>query len=115
MKVTVQVADAGVPPATTSQEITIKIGDDLAQFTVLTGIIVSEGKKEFWLSDKSTNKRLVLREGENLKYADVDAVVERIEPKYVLLKKDDAVWRLNLGENLKSLRKIEVVAQPVAN
>ena len=115
VKVTVQVADAGVPPATTSQEITIKIGDDLAQFTVLTGIIVSEGKKEFWLSDKSTNKRLVLREGENLKYADVDAVVERIEPKYVLLKKDDAVWRLNLGENLKSLRKIEVVAQPVAN
>ncbi len=114
VKVTVQVADAGTPPVMTTQEITITVGDDVAQFTVLTGIIVREGKKEFWLSDKSTNKRLVLHEGENLKYADVDATVERIEPKFVLLKKDDAIWRLNLGENLKSLRKVETVAEPAA-
>ena len=112
VKVTVQVADAGTPPATTTQEITLTVGDDVAQFTVLTGIIVREGKKEFWLSDKSTNKRLVLHEGENVKYADLDATVERIEPKFVLLKKEDAIWRLNLGDNLKSLQKVETVAKP---
>lgn len=112
VKVTVQVADAGTPPATTTQEITLTVGDDVAQFTVLTGIIVREGKKEFWLSDKSTNKRLVLHEGENVKYADLDATVERIEPKFVLLKKEDAIWRLNLGDNLKSLQKVETAAKP---
>ena len=82
-------------------------GMTLAQFTVLTGIIVRDGTKEFWLSDKSTNKRLVRHEGEELKYADVDAKVFRIEPKFILLKKDDVTWRLDLGENLKSLRKLE--------
>jgi hypothetical protein len=115
VKVTVQVADAGTPPATTTQEITLTVGDDVAQFTVLTGIIVREGKKEFWLSDKSTNKRLVLHEGENVKYADLDATVERIEPKFVLLKKEEAIWRLNLGDNLKSLQKVDMTKKPEAN
>ncbi len=115
VKVTVQVADSGTPTAMATQEITINVGDDLAQFTTLTGIIVREGKKEFWLSDKSTNKRLVLHEGENVKYADLDATVERIEPKFVLLKKEDALWRLNLGDTLKSLQKIETAAKPAAS
>ena len=107
VKLTVQVADSGNPPMTSTQEFTVNVGDDLAQFTVLTGIIVRDGAKEFWLSDKSTNKRLVRHEGEELKYADVDAKVFRIEPKFILLKKDDVTWRLDLGENLKSLRKLE--------
>lgn len=114
VKVTVQVADSGNPPMSSSQEFTINVGDDLAQFTVLTGIIVKEGKKEFWLSDKSTNKRLVLHEGEVLKYADVEATVIRIDAKSVLLKRTDGTWRLDLGENLKNLRKIETAsAAPV--
>lgn len=112
VKLTVQVADAGLPPMTATQEITINLGDDLAQFTVLTGIIVREGEKEFWLSDKSNNRRLVLHEGETLRYADVAATVERIEKKFVLLRKDDTTWRLDLGENLKSLRKVETPAAP---
>ena len=112
VKLTVQVADSGLPPMTATQEVTINLGDDLAQFTVLTGIIVREGQKEFWLSDKSNNKRLVLHEGETLRYADVDATVERIEKKFVLLRKDETTWRLDLGENLKSLRKVETPAAP---
>ena len=115
VKVTVQVADSGTPPAMATQEITIKVGDDVAQFTTLTGIIVREGKKEFWLSDKSTNKRLVLHEGENVKYADLDATVERIESKFVLLKKEDTLWRLNLGDTLKSLQKVETAVKPTTN
>lgn len=107
IKLTVQVADTGNPPMTSTQEFTVNVGDDLAQFTVLTGIIVRDGKKEFWLSDKSTNKRLVLHEGEPLKYADVDATVLRISPKFILLKKDETTWQLDLGENLKSLRKLD--------
>ena len=57
----------------------------------------------------------MLHEGENVKYADLDATVERIEPKFVLLKKEDALWRLNLGDTLKSLQKIETAAKPAAS
>ncbi len=115
VKIMVQVVDAGVPPMTTSQEITINVGDDLAQFTKLTGIMSVDGKKECRLHDMSTNKSLVLHEGETLRYADVEATVERIERKFVLLRKDDAIWRLDLGENLKSLRKIEMPTEPVTS
>ena len=83
VKVTVQVADN----ATASQEFTINVGDDLAQFTVLTSIIEIDSRHEFWLSDKSRNKLLKLYEGETLKYADIEAKVARIDRRFVLLEK----------------------------
>lgn len=112
VKVTVQVTDNGDPPNTVRQEITINVGDDLAQFTELTGIFEKDGKRELWLSDKSTNKLIVLREGDLLSYADIEATVARIERKVVFFKKDDALWRLDLGDTLKKLRKIEPAAKP---
>ena len=112
VKLTVQVADNGNPPNTVKQEITITVGDDLAQFTELTGIFDKGGKREFWLSDKSTNRLIVLKEGDVLRYADIEATVVRIDKKAVLLKKDDALWRLDLGDTLKKLRKLEPIASP---
>lgn len=112
VKLTVQVADNGNPPNTVKQEITITVGDDLAQFTELTGIFDKNGKRELWLSDKSTNRLIVLKEGEVLRYADIEATVVRIEKKTVLLKRDDVLWRLDLGDTLNKLRKLEPAAAP---
>ena len=112
VKLTVQVADNGNPPNTVKQEVTITVGDDLAQFTELTGIFDKNGKRELWLSDKSTNRLIVLKEGEVLRYADIEATVFRIDKKTVLLKKDDVLWRLDLGDTLKKLRKLEPAAAP---
>lgn len=114
IKLTVQVVDNGNPPNTVKQEVTITVGDDLAQFTELTGIFDKNGQRELWLSDKSTNRLIVLKEGQALRYADIDATVVRIDKKFVLLKKDDAVWRLDLGDTLKKLRKLEPVVAPEA-
>lgn len=112
IKLTVQVADNGNPPNTVKQEIMITVGDDLAQFTELTGIFDKNGTRELWLSDKSTNRLIVLKEGEKLNYADIEATVFRIDKKSVLLKRDDALWRLDLGDTLKKLRKLEPAAAP---
>lgn len=112
IKLTVQVVDNGNPPNTVKQEVTITVGDDLAQFTELTGIFDKNGQRELWLSDKSTNRLIVLKEGQALRYADIDATVFRIDKKFVLLKKDDAVWRLDLGDTLKKLRKLEPAVAP---
>ena len=114
VKVTVQVADNGNPPNTVKQDITINVGDDLAQFTKLTGILEVDGKKELRLSDLANNRSLVLHEGEVLRYADIEATVVRIDKKAVLLKKDDVLWRLDLGETLNQLRKLEPAAAPEA-
>ena len=112
VKVTVQVADNGNPPNTVKQEITINVGDDLAQFTKLTGILEVDGKKEMRLSDLANNRSIVLHEGEVLRYAEIEATVVRIDKKAILLKKDDVLWRLDLGETLSQLRKLEPAVAP---
>jgi hypothetical protein len=113
VKVTVQVADNGSPPNTVKQEITIVVDDDLAQFTELTGILEKGGQRELWLTDKARNRQIVLREGEALRYADIEASVVRIGKKAILLKmKDDTLWQLELGDTLKKLRKVEPAAVP---
>lgn len=114
VKVSVQVADNGTPPNTVKQEITINVGDDLAQFTKLTGIVEVDGKKELRFSDLANNRSIVLHEGEVLRYADIEATVVRIDKKVILLKKDDVLWRLDLGETLSQLRKLEPAAAPEA-
>ncbi len=114
VKVSVQVADNGTPPNTVKQEITINVGDDLAQFTKLTGIVEVSGKKELRFSDLANNRSIVLHEGEVLRYADIEATVVRIDKKAILLKKDDVLWRLDLGETLSQLRKLEPAAVPEA-
>ena len=114
VKVTVQVADNGNPPNTVKQDITINVGDDLAQFTKLTGILEVDGKKEMRLSDLANNRSLVLHEGDVLRYADVEGTIVRIDKKAILLKKDEVLWRLDLGETLSQLRKLEPAAAPEA-
>ncbi len=114
VKVTVQVADNGNPPNTVKQDITINVGDDLAQFTKLTGIVEVDGKKEMRLSDLANNRSIVLHEGEVLRYADIEATIVRIDKKAILLKKDDVLWRLDLGETLNQLRKLEPAVAPEA-
>lgn len=114
VKLTVQVADNGNPPNTVKQDLTINVGDDLAQFTKLTGILEVGGKKELRLSDLANNRSIVLHEGEQLRYADIEATVVRIDRKAILLKKDDVLWRLDLGETLSQLRKLEPAAAPEA-
>ncbi|MFM9966662.1 MAG: putative Ig domain-containing protein [Planctomycetaceae bacterium] len=114
VKLTVQVADNGNPPNTVKQDLTINVGDDLAQFTKLTGILEVGGKKELRLSDLANNRSIVLHEGDQLRYADIEATVVRIDRKAILLKKDDVLWRLDLGETLSQLRKLEPAAAPEA-
>jgi len=112
VKITVQVADNGNPSATVKQDLTINVDDDLAQFTKLTGILEVDGKKEIRFSDIANNRSIVLHEGDVLRYADIQATVMRIDRKAVLFKKDDVLWRLDLGETLNQLRKLEPDAVP---
>ena len=104
--VTVQVRDSGDPPQTASRSFTISLREDLRQFTYLVGSISDDEKQEAWLYDRLNSQRIVLRKGEPLKYGDISAMVESIGENFVLLAFDDAVWRLNLGDNLLSLKEV---------
>ena len=104
--VTVQVADAGDPALTTTQAVTVAVQDDVAQYTYLTAAVAADTQRQAWLYDRANNKRLVLREGDSMKYAGMEAFVLAIGRDFVLLQKDDGSWRLGLGKNLRSAEKI---------
>ncbi|MBT4868202.1 MAG: hypothetical protein HON53_24110 [Planctomycetaceae bacterium] len=88
------------PPAPTT--------DRVAE-TRLRGSIVIDDEPQAWLYGKSADDRLVIREGEKLEVDDFNAIVRDILADHVLLERDGSLWRLDLGENLRSLQKLAQV------
>ncbi|NOX57026.1 MAG: cadherin repeat domain-containing protein [Planctomycetes bacterium] len=113
-RVTVQVTDGSPNPMTASQTVTITVKEDVAQYTYLVGAGRKDELREAWLYDRSNNRRLILHEGETLRYAGVEAAVVAIHRDHIVLRTNEAVWKLDLGQNLRSMQKVRdlVVAKP---
>ncbi len=107
--ISVSITDAGTPPSTTILAVAITVQDDTAVFTFLTASVAADDEKQAWLYDRSSNSRLILREGKPLKYAGFDAVVKTIAKDFVLFTQKDKTWRIDVGQNL---REAKVMAQP---
>lgn len=99
--INVTVTDAGEPAQTTTAAVKITVEDDKAQFTFMEGVVAADSVPEAWLRDKSTNTKLVLHEGDDLKYAGFDAIVLTIGNDFLLMQQDDETLRLNVGQNLR--------------
>lgn len=99
--IAVSVTDAGSPAQTATGQLKITVQDDKAQFTFMTGAVAADDDRQVWLRDQSTNQRLVLREGEELKYAGFDAIVLSIGDDFMLLQQQDETLQLRVGQNLR--------------
>ena len=106
--ISVTITDAGTPPATTILAVAITVQDDTAVFTFLTASVAADDEKQAWLYDRSSNNRLILREGKPLKYAGFDGIVKTISKDFVLFTQKDKTWRIDVGQNL---REAKVLAQ----
>lgn len=97
----VVVTDAGSPAQSTTASLKFTVQDDKAQFTFMEGVVSADAVPEAWLRDKSTNTRMVLHEGDDLKYAGFDAIVLSIGEDFLLMQQADETLRLNVGQNLR--------------
>ena len=104
----IQVSDKGTPKQTTTTPVTVTVEDDKARFTYLTGFVATNKDREAWLHDRSTNKRLVLKEGAQMKYAGYEGLILTIGADFVLLQNEDETLRINMGH---TLREAVVVAR----
>lgn len=93
--------DDGMPPQSSTLELTLDIQDDLAMFTRLTGIFAKDGDRRAILYDRSQNKTIELREGDTFTVADVQGTVTTLATKYLIFASDDAAHRLELGQSLR--------------
>jgi hypothetical protein len=79
--------------------------DRSAEETFLGASISKDGEPQAWLYRNGT-RRTVLRRSSKIVVGDVEAIVQDIQPDYVVLESDEKLWRLRIGRNLKSLEEI---------
>lgn len=104
--ITVTVSDSGVPPASTSQQINVKVALDDAFFTFLTGSIEIDGKKVAWLRNRATNQKREVQAGDTIDVSEIHAIVKTITNKHLILEIDGKPWMLSLGENFRTMRNL---------
>lgn len=97
----IKVVDTGDPPETTAQTFTVNVEDDRALFTYLTGSIAADSRRQAWFSDKSTNKLVIVEEGDNFKFAGFDALILTIGRDFILMQQDTDTMRVDIGNNLR--------------
>ncbi|MDP1796394.1 MAG: putative Ig domain-containing protein [Planctomycetaceae bacterium] len=104
--VTITVTDTGTPPLTATANIKITVDDDRAIFTFLVGIVSENGVREAWLFDRSQNKKTVVRTGDKVNIADIQATVESIDDQQIRLREGEQLYQLELGQNLRERQPI---------
>jgi hypothetical protein len=102
--VRVEITDDGTPSQSVSTTLALKLQDDDAQFTKLTGIVSKNQRWEAMLYNQLKDKATVVQVGDAIHVADVTGTVADIKPKFVLVKQGEQLMRLDLGENFRSLR-----------
>jgi len=100
----VEVTDDGTPAQTTSATLTLKLQEDDASFTKLTGIVTTNNVPEAFLYNQIADKSFFVRVGDSVSIGDVSGTVTDIKPKFLLLKQGEQVVRLDIGRTLRELR-----------
>lgn len=113
-EVEVTVTDTGLPPATDQRTVTLKLVDDSAQYTYLSGTIASGGAREAWLYDRSTNKLTIVRAGQEFQIADVTGKVVRVDEDAMDVQSGEQVYHLKMGQNLRNWTPVSSES-PAAN
>lgn len=88
------------PPSTPVENI------DAAEHVYLVASLARGDARDAWLYDRTANKKSVLVEGESFQAAGVDGTVTSIGTDFVVLKIGDEEWRLELGQNLRQIKKM---------
>lgn len=105
--VEVTVGDSGQPAESDTRTLTLRLVDDNALYTYLTGTIRENGNWEAWLYDRSTNGLTVVRSGQEFRIADVAGKAIRIDESSVDIESEGQLYQLQLGQNLRSWTPVE--------
>ena len=89
--------------------------DRSAAETFLVASITEDDKPQAWLyrptSGPTQGQRTVVHKDSEVHVGEVQAVVLDIRSDHVIFERDDARWKLRMGENLESMRKMAPSAQ----
>ena len=108
VKVNVVATDDGSPPLSTTIPLELDVQDDAAMFTYLTTIFFRDNVPLAVFYDRSKGKSIELKVGSRFAVSDIRGVVTGIEKKFLTYSRDDASYRMELGQSLRdSFEKAE--------
>lgn len=110
--VTVKVTDSGDPAKSATESVKLKVQDDTAVYMKLTGSVSLDGKPAALFRNliSADNPRLTV--GEKVEASEISATITEISGRYILMKDEAGVWRLELGQSLRDRELIEPVEKP---
>jgi hypothetical protein len=110
--VTVTVKDSASEPKSASAVISLDVQDDHAAMTLLSGTVSRDDVWYAWLRNKGTGVTIRPRVGETIRISEVTAEIVSITNRFITMKDDAGVWKLELGEGLRDRKLIEPAAKP---
>jgi hypothetical protein len=78
---------------------------DAAEFAFLIGVITRDDQRKALFFDRLNNQRISVTEGESFSMAGIEAAVVQIGADHIVLRRGGRMWRLPVGENLRSMRR----------
>lgn len=85
--------------------------EDEARQTELVATILEGTTRTAWLYNQATRRETVLAEGDSFRVAEIEGTVSRVGDGFVLFRWDEGSWRLELGENLRSMQRTTATAE----
>ena len=124
MTVSVTATDADEFAETATLQLPFSLEEDSARFAYLTACFEREVEpipgaeateptidRWAWIHDRATNQLTVVHQGESVKIADFDMVIEEIGEDFIVVKREDSRYRLDFEQSLVQMRELP---QPVA-
>jgi Putative Ig domain len=105
--VEVSVSDEADEAMTDAKSIILKLQDDSAELTLLTGSVSKGDASYAWFRNRGTGVSSQLKVGDRLVVAEIDAEVVAIERRSVKVRDDAGTWLLALGETVRNRVLIE--------
>lgn len=81
--------------------------DETARQTRLMGSVTSEKDPVAWLYNASNRSRTEVRKGTAISIGDIRGTVVAVEPTCIRIERNGAVWQVNMGRNLQSMRRVD--------
>ena len=80
--------------------------DDAVKDTYLAASILTSDQPSAWLYRRSKSQRTVIHKQSQLDVGELHAIVLDIQADHVLIRADDATWRLRMGDSLSTMQRL---------
>lgn len=99
-------SDNGRPSAQGSIRVSVEVKADVAHFTRFVGSLSESETSEAWLFDRWNKRDLVIREGEMLEVADIEARLMKVQQDTLVLERDGKTFELSLGQDVRNMKPV---------